>query len=396
MPQPSSQRDINRPMTLDDVLALPPCEVAYADFPREGLVLYGGGRLGKMASALLEKAGYTLRAVVDRNAVSVQKDFSVPVLMPEQAIAQLSKDVYIFDCVFKEQPNMAQQVFAPHGFKNIYTVYDLMYAIPSLHFMNGWQSGPLNAEDIAGISKVYHRLADEASRAVYLTQLAWRIARVPLSYPEFTLVGEEEKYFGAITRWPGMQDKCAIDAGAFDLFFTLQALDVKRNSYPPSRVIALEPDPESFARCQHILEDVPHAVLERITLLPTALSNKLGAVRLIGGYDLSSKLVYADNLTGSEQLVHCEATTLDQLGEELPDIGYIKLHVEGEELPCIQGGLKCIEKHRPMLVMNCSHNRDGLWKLQLLTMQHTPEYCYYFRAHAHYGEGLSFYAVPRS
>lgn len=378
---------------LSQVLAAAPCALPYAEFPKRDIVLYGGGRLGKMAFHLLKKAGVSVAAIIDQNAPRLAGVFPVPVLTLEDAAKKFDHKRFIFDCVFKTDFQLAESVLKPLGFHNIYTIYDLLYSIPSLHFANGWQSGALSDADKAGIAAVYENLADDASRAVYLDNLAWRISRAAPRQRGF-LISEDDKYFNAITRYAPMKDTHFLDVGAFDLFFTLQALDAGCNTYPPARVLALEPDPESYAVCERVYAALSAEKRGKVTLSRLAVSGKAGRMQILSGHDLSSKLVRADNLSGRETLTECETTTLDALASDLPAVGYVKLHVEGEELPALKGGVQCFAKHRPVVALNCSHNRDGLWEISDFLMRHTEDYRYYFRSHAHYGEGLTFYAAP--
>lgn len=377
------------------VLEAAPFHVPYDDFPHQDIILYGGGRLGKMAYGLLTKAGVRIAYVIDKHASALADDFPVPVLTPEAAAEQLPHDAFIFNCAFKIAPGIVEKALKELGFTHIYTIYDYLYAVQELHFTNGWHTGTLSDEDKENIAYVYHHLADDSSRAAYLHNVNWRVSRTLLPLDSYPLISEDDKYFNTITVSTALADSTLLDVGTFDLFFTLQALDPVLNPYPPAHIIAYEPDPESYARCTQILAQCEPAIRKRITLSSLAVSHTDGGKNMIGGNDLASRLVDNTALTGKETgILHVRTATLDTLCANLKNVSYIKLHVEGEELQCLQGGIDSLQQHRPVIVANCSHNRDGLWKIAHFAMQHLEDYRFYFRAHANYGEGLSFYAVP--
>jgi FkbM family methyltransferase len=358
----------------------------------EPVVLYGAGRLGKMALALLSKVGIEVAYFIDRNAESLADSFFVPVLTPNEAAKKLPLGTPIFDCVFKDRVHLAADMLRPLGFTRFYTVNDLFFSIPDLHYGNGWQSGVLSDEDKRNICAVFDTLADEESRHAYLNNLRWRIAREPAEPAASMLMAEDDKYFNAITRQAWLKDSTFIDAGSFDLYFTLQALDAARNPFVPESVLVFEPDPELFVRCKEIAMGLPAAQQKKISLSALALAEEKGMQHMLCGNDLASRLLHAK--TARSGVIACQTTTLDSIAEDYKNIKYLKLHVEGEELACLQGGTQLLAKHWPLVNINCAHNRDGLWKLMHFTMQHTSNYKYYFRAYANYGEGSTFYAVP--
>jgi FkbM family methyltransferase len=366
----------------------PPPRIALAG----PVVLYGAGRLGKMALALLSKVGVEVSCCIDRNAETLAAGFFVPVYTPEQAAKKLPPETPIFDCVFKDQVHLAATTLRPLGFQTFHTVNDLFFAIPELHYGNGWHSGALTAEDKQHICAVCAALADEESRCAYVNNLRWRIAREPAAAETPRLMAEEDKYFNVITRHDWLRDATFIDAGSFDLYFTLQALDHKRNPFAPACVLVLEPDPELFAGCKKVAATLPAAQQKKIILSELALAEEEGELPMLYGNDLASRLLHGK--TARTSVMQRQTTTLDAIARDYKNIKYLKLHVEGEELACLKSGTQLLAKHRPIVNINCAHNRDGLWKLMHFTMQHTPGYRYYFRAYANYGEGSTFYAVP--
>lgn len=113
------------------------------------------------------------------------------------------------------------------------------------------------------------------------------------------------------------------------------------------RVFAFEPHPLSRRSIQRQLELNPAL---NVSLVPHALSNVCAKV-------------YLDSTAGRSQ-THisergefvAEAETIDHLVETgvLPPPQLIKIDVEGHELQVLQGGLKTIQTHKPIVL--CDHN----------------------------------------
>ncbi len=377
------------------VLDAAPASVDGAEFLRRPVVLYGGGRLGQLAARLLTNAGVPIAAVVDQNARSLESKFAVPVLTVDEAAARIGRDCTVFDCVYKVAPGIAESALGPHGFKNVRVAYDLLSSIDALHFTNGWQSGELTDEDREGIREVYGRLSDDLSRASYLYALSFRIGRETFTPPGFSLIAEEDKYWNPLTRRAWLGGTAFVDAGAFDLFFTLQALDPAMNPARPSAIVASEPDPESFARVERLVQELSCDERALIRLSDVAIAEHGGEAPFICGNDLASRLVAPGETPAAPvSLRQVQTISLDELTRDLSRVGYLKLHVEGEELRCLRGATQCLRGHRPILAVNSTHTRDGLWEIARFVMAHTERYRYFFRAYAFYGDGLTFYAIP--
>lgn len=148
----------------------------------------------------------------------------------------------------------------------------------------------------------------------------------------------------------------AIDVGAnIGYFSLLLGLRVGKQG----RVHAFEPNPALQARlsshaARNNLQDV-------IVLHPVAIADVSGSTDLYlygGNHGASSIHVYPDRPHTS---VKVKVETLDELlargGVELP--AFIKIDVEGTELPVLRGGEKLIEQARPVIVAEVSeHQRD--------------------------------------
>jgi hypothetical protein len=84
-------------------------------------------------------------------------------------------------------------------------------------------------------------------------------------------------------------------------------------------------------------------------------------------------------------------STLDALRLTL---SFLKLHLEGAELPTLKGARETLLSSRPIVAATVYHNADGIWKTPLWLMQTLPDYRFLFRAHSWCGTGAVVYAIP--
>lgn len=370
---------------LSQILEQGPVTLEENFFQGKGLVLYGAGRLGDLAIDIMRGSELAPEYFIDKNAGQkpVLHGFDV---YPLQKLQDLDPDAQIvLICAFKYPYEEIKKQIREYTRAEIYSIYDLFFFLEGACFTNGWQTGPLGSEDIAGIENVHDRLSDNRSRQAYRSFLSWRIARREITASSQGIIDEGEKYVNHLTLDALNRSGIVIDAGAFDLSFSLDVLKVQN---PPKKIYAFEPDNESFEMCRTVAKT--KGLTGRLSLSPMAVCDRNGLGPFVHGHGLASRLT--DGRHGQP----VSTCTLDGFYEDLETeepITAIKLHVEGHELESLEGAQNIISRHRPLILVNCSHNRDGLWKLPHFCMGYDG-YRFYMRCHAYYGEGLTFYAVP--
>lgn len=109
----------------------------------------------------------------------------------------------------------------------------------------------------------------------------------------------------------------AIDVGAANGFHLLQM-----GNYTKGKVLGFEPNEDFYNNLK-----VAAAREENTSVENVAISDK----------------------EGTATLIPCKVKTLDNYIDKLPDVGYIKIDVEGAELNVLHGGKKIIAKYRPII-----------------------------------------------
>jgi FkbM family methyltransferase len=153
---------------------------------------------------------------------------------------------------------------------------------------------------------------------------------------------------------------CCWDIGAhFGIYTVGMAMAVGKMG----QVVAMEPDPISFARCQR---HVTMNKLSWVKLFNAAASDRDGVDELLisdRAGETTSHLKYSDEKVSVEmQRVQIQVLALDNLVDtqaiKPPD--FIKVDVEGHGARALKGALRSLSQQRPTLVMSF-HSADELY-----------------------------------
>lgn len=123
----------------------------------------------------------------------------------------------------------------------------------------------------------------------------------------------------------------AVDVGANSGYFTAVL------AFRAGKVLAFEPHPELVARLSATIDTWPATYRNRVTVCPSAVSNRSGAgsLSIPAGFDRNEGIATLDSVR-SRETVDILTVTLDEaIGDRR--VGVLKLDVEGHELPALTG-----------------------------------------------------------
>ena len=180
-------------------------------------------------------------------------------------------------------------------------------------------------------------------------------------------------------------DEAFLDCGAFDgdtLHVFLSRSKARFREY-----LAIEPDPESFAKLDSVVAALPADVRARVQTHNCGVGRNQSVVSFEGGGGLGSKALAGGSI--SVRLI-----PIDDLRQESRRLTFIKMDIEGAEEDALRGGREVIEHDEPILAICVYHNQQDVWTLPLLMKEMLPHHHMFLRCHEGDGWQTVAYAVP--
>lgn len=350
------------------------------------IVIYGAGKMGRMAKEYLDFIGVKVTTVIDRNAADFGNDpywRDVDVVHPND-ISSLDKNssmIAVAVCTVPFTP--LQESLLNQGWNDIVPFYDIAEAYRDIHpLSNGWFTGPLTADDISEIEQVLAGWVDNSSRAHHLQFLAWHSHREEWNFNDAP-VTTNDRYFIPTIRSILGNNESFLDVGAHHGEASLAFLQHVGNRF--QKMWLLEPDSANATklrvRCAALMST--HC-RQKIEIFELAVGASCGEKKFFSGIGYSSQI---SNL--GQQVA--ELLTIDTLNLTPT---FIKLHLEGWELAALRGAVLTLDRARPILTITAYHNSLGLWKLPKWLMEHLVDYRFKFQLHSWCGTGAVIYAIP--
>lgn len=365
-------------------LATAPCAYApvAADVP---FALYGAGNLGRLARDFLSIVGHKPVMAIDRDARHLAHEpawSSIQLLNADEAAEFAKVGLRIAVCVVTAPYVPIERSLQRLGFEDIVPFYDLAESFRAVHpLSNGWFAAPLTALDNAKTVEVLARWDDDISRAHHLQFLAWRRVREEWVFDEAPTPDCARFFIPEVATVLG-DDEFLLDAGAHDGAVSRAFLRHTKGAF--RGIAAVEPDPANRARLNANLQSWLPAD-PRVAVYDCALADAKGEAPFHDGLDYASQL----SPTGRLRMA---TVPLDAHGLTPT---FVKLHLEGGELPALKGARETLLANRPIVAATVYHNADGIWKTPHWLMQLLPDYRFLFRAHSWCGTGAVVYAIPQ-
>lgn len=355
----------------------------------ERLVLFGAGGFGRRTLAGLRAAGLEPLAFADNRAALWGTSVDgLAVLSPEQAAQQFASTAAFVVTIWGAG--------SPHRFAHSVEQLGELgcpVVIPAtwLSWRYSTQLLPFYALDLPSrllaeaseVRRAFRILADDRSRAEYVSQIEWRLYGDPsvLSHPV-----EGRQYLVTDVALP-LRDDVVLDCGAYDGDTLRSWLKDRGDSF--ARYLALEPDPLTLVRLQRCVAKLPADIAGRVQILPYSVSDSTGPVTFSASGLLSSSLSPGEGVV-------VESIRLDDLDRQLGGITptFVKVDIEGAELDALDGGAELLGRSHPLIAIAVYHCQDHLWRVPLAVHELWPEYRCFLRPHNEEGWDLILYAVP--
>lgn len=197
----------------------------------------------------------------------------------------------------------------------------------------------------ADIESVFQQLSDEKSKEVYLHAVNYRRNFAPEHVAALARLCDQNQYFGNdVVPW--IQGDTVIDCGAY----TGDTLDAfcmssgcRCNSY-----FALEPTPEYFLTIGNYVRN--HGLQNQVRPLQIAVWDRCEDLPFWDSADIGNAIAKKGGIT-----VH--ADTIDHiLSGHCGKVDFIKMDIEGSEVPALRGAKEVIFHDHPVLAI-CIYHR---------------------------------------
>jgi FkbM family methyltransferase len=348
------------------------------------VVLFGAGRLGQLCARALARAGVPLRAFCDGSSrlhgTTVE---GAEVLAPAEAARRFPQALFVVAIwTGTARESMLERVAFLRG---LGCAHVTSYA--PLVWAHGAEEAPFHSFDLptrtlaaaAALRELAARLADDASRRVFLAALRQRLRGIF----DATAPAAAQYFPGDIIRLS--EDEVFVDGGAFD--GDTLADFVGRVGERFAHYHAFEPDAANRVRLMGRLEGLPAAVREKITIHPLALHAESATLSFTDQGGPTSHVG-----TGGNTSVRGER--LDAI-LAVQRLSFLKLDVEGAERAALAGAKASIMQHRPQVAACVYHEPNDLWEIPQRLAALLPNSRFYLRQHGFDGWETVVYVVPQ-
>ena len=214
---------------------------------------------------------------------------------------------------------------------------------------------------IMEISEAYNLLADEESRDTFRNILQYRVTgnaeylKECAVYPQYFMPGIYEF----------SEDEVYVDAGAAQGDSILAFIRQVNGKY--GKIYGFEAKKSYRAGMSALFAN------ENVEIIPSGLHEKPGKLYFHEGQHgskVSTTVVSANEI---------DVTSLD--AAITGRVSFIKMDIEGSEIPALKGGVRTIQENKPKLAICAYHLEDDLWNIPILIKKLVPEYKIYMRQH---------------
>jgi FkbM family methyltransferase len=351
------------------------------------IVIFGAGNFGKKALHALQTHGYSVRGFIDNNTLIQGTEIEgVRVFGLREAWHEFGDSVGIVVAIyFGEAKDTMGERIAPvreAGFTRIVHFGMMAWKFPEgllPHYSLDLPSNlPSQRERIVAALALF---THAESRQWYVDHVEWRLT---LDFDLLPRPVKETIYFHESYLQPDPQE-FFVDGGAFtgDTLLSFVSGFGKGGFY---KVLSFEPDPANFPILRSNAESV-HPTRGVIAVYPSALGDSDCEITVESSGGPSSRVGHG------ETVIPCR--TIDGYADPGRYPTFIKLDIEGHELPALRGAARTIREGNPVLAVSAYHKQNDLWEIPLAIANARPDYEFRLAPHVADGWDLVLYAAPK-
>ena len=352
------------------------------------VVIFGAGNFGRKALRALREQGYQVRGFLDNNSSLHGKEVEGVLIssIAEGWSLHGDKVGVVVAIYFGEATDTMRERVNPlrtAGFERISHFGYFAWKYPAgllPHYSLDLPSNLLPQKK--NILDAFDLFDDVASQRIFVDHIEWRLT---LDFDLLPHPSSHTIYFHEKLLRP-REDEFLIDGGAYT-GDTLKSFVEGFGRGGFYKIICFEPDPHNF---EILLRTAASLSLKNgtIEVLPYALGDSVQEIKVETSGGPSSRVGFG------ETTIQCRM--IDEFAELGRGPTFIKLDIEGYELPALHGARKTIEDQLPTLAVSAYHKQNDLWELPLEIHAMQPEYQFRLIPHVADGWDLVLYAVQKS
>jgi len=346
---------------------------------QQGILIFGYGSFAHDLAAAAQKNGLPVLGFVVSGPPPAARN-SLPVWQISQ-LPEAYKDkplwVGVYNHLAHSDYTLIDQTCRAAGFAASFPQHYFEVVADAL----GWRYWLTPRADYAAhapeLRAAFDQLDDEPSRQAMAQTLAFRLGQslaAPLPdtevahyFPEFAVTACRARERGA---------QVFLDGGAYNG----DTLEAALNQLPFQQVYAFEPDLGNY---EHLTRRTRQLGLSAVNY-PCGLSGRNEQLRFSTGQ--GEACAVKDDGDSIIQVVR-----LDDCLQNA-SVDYLKLDVEGQEIPTLQGARDLIQKSRPILAIAAYHRWDDLWRIPAFVAELPLNYRLAYRSHSRNSFDGVFYA----
>lgn len=262
-------------------------------------------------------------------------------------------DALIINAVTNSKPRQAQNSLQNDGFSRVHhmsLVADLVDEVSAPAFVTEFRH--CFSETQARWQLLYNCLGDAISRETLLDIVSYRLSGNPACLASYDFAPEKQ-YFEPFL---AISNDVFVDGGGCKGETTL----LFANLYPDYRRIEIfEPDIVNIREASALAETLPRTHFHAL-----GLSDSPGRLYFDAGRGSASSVSVAGDV----------AISVESLDNLVPDATFIKLDLEGWELPALKGAVKSLTKNKPKLAIGAYHKPLDFLEISDWVIQKNPNY----------------------
>ncbi len=319
--------------------------------------------IGKNAESLSINRLVPLDGIIDDHAVQGEIWNGIPLLHTNA----VRKDGLVVNCSTSIRPVDVLDHLAMSGFCHVIGLTDLIcVAGGSLAWPDFVARQRVEMDEhISAWQCIYDALADDISKKTLRDVLSFRVSADPVYMREYS-VRIHDQYF---EDFMGYRNEIFVDAGGFD-GDTAEEFAKRCGDY--RKILLFEPSVRNMSLARRRLSG-----LRDIDFFPIGLSDSPGVLR----FDQDNGSASSINDAGGEEI---RVDTLDAVVSE--PVSFIKMDLEGWELPALEGARRHIRDNKPKLAIAAYHGASDLRRIYRFIESFGHDYRPYLR---HYTQGWS-------